>query len=166
VPYKSWSESRAKPRTNVGLWLQAGFMRQDARRDQLRFALNRGKPGWNDDEPAVVEAVFEVVMRRLFGSGYDLQGVTDFVDKVQAVVEGQPHVDQLKAETLIRSALGEVTIDRSGISSGERYILQGVLAGSGVFVMGVVEEAAVNEIIAEGELVAFERGWKPPLARG
>jgi hypothetical protein len=165
VPYRSWSESRARPRTNVGLWLQAILMRDHERRDALRTTLNRGRPGWNDDEPAVVGAVFEIVMRRLFGSENEVGSVTDFVDKVRTLLEGAPHVDRLKAEALIREATGEAGLNVNGINAAERYLSQGILAASGVFVMGIVDEAAVNEIIAEGERVAFERGWAPPLAR-
>jgi hypothetical protein len=166
VPYKSWSDSRARPRTNVGLWLQAGLLRQDARRDELRTTLNRGVPGWNNDEPAVVQGAFEIVMRRLFGPEYDIRAITEFVGNVRAVMDGEPEVDQVKAEALIRAALGEAGVDADRINPGERYVLQTILAGGGIFSMGITDEAAVNGIIAESERVAFEQGWRPPLARG
>lgn len=164
MPYQSWSVSRPRPRTNVGLWLQAVFLRQHARRDELRDTLNRGVDGWNYDEPAVVQAVFETVMRRLFGRDRDDQAIAEFAGKVRAVMDGEPEVDQGTAEALIQTALGDPGAD-AGINPGQRYVLQALLAGCGVFIMGITDEATVNEIIAEGERVAFEQGWKPPLAR-
>ena len=50
MPYRSWLAPRARPRTNVGLWLQAAFLRQHERRDALRTTLNGGRPGWNEDD--------------------------------------------------------------------------------------------------------------------
>jgi hypothetical protein len=155
----------ARPRTNVGLWLQAIFLRQHERRDALRPTLNGGRPGWNEDEPAVIEAVFELVMARLFLSVPDARSVTGFAGQVHAVMEATPPVDIRNAEALIRRALGEADADVSGIGKDERFVLQGLLAGSGVLVMGIRDEATVNEIVAEGERIAFGRGRKPPLAR-
>ena len=45
----------------------------------LNPALNKGKPGWNDDEPAVAEATCELAVREYFGGDYDVRAITSFV---------------------------------------------------------------------------------------
>jgi hypothetical protein len=44
------------PSTYVGLWLQALLRGDSEDYRRLVHTLNRGEKGWNDDEPAVVEA--------------------------------------------------------------------------------------------------------------
>jgi hypothetical protein len=66
-----WSKRASDPRPGscVGLWLRALLLDQRELRDQLRVTLNGGEAGWNYDEPAVVEAVCLVALRRLFPAG-------------------------------------------------------------------------------------------------
>jgi hypothetical protein len=60
----------ALPRTFVGRWLRAAMLDRPDERDRLVPTLNRGSvTGWNDDEPAVVQAAAELVLRRFFGPG-------------------------------------------------------------------------------------------------
>lgn len=55
------------PRTYVGRWLLALLMHDPELREQLRSTLNGGKEtGWNDDEPAVIEAACELAFRLFF----------------------------------------------------------------------------------------------------
>jgi hypothetical protein len=46
-------------------------------RDQLVSTLNGGSRGWNDDEPAVVEAACELTARRYFGDAPDDEKISD-----------------------------------------------------------------------------------------
>lgn len=164
MPYRSWSQRRAKPRTYVGQWLRAAFLRQRELRKELQSTLNGGKPGWNDDEPAVVELAFETVLRRLFGDAYDASDITNLVDILRSATEGDPPVDQVKAAALIRETLGESVPAVGDIDPGQKFVLRFMLAGTAAFVLDL-DEAAVDEIITDSERIAFERGWKPPIVR-
>jgi len=42
------------------------FLNQQELRKELQGTLNGDRPGWNNDEPAVVELVSQVILRRLF----------------------------------------------------------------------------------------------------
>jgi len=66
MPYRSWLQHRAKPRTHIGRSLRALFLNQQELRKELQGTLNGDRPGWNNDEPAVVELVSQVILRRLF----------------------------------------------------------------------------------------------------
>lgn len=60
----------ARPRTFAGRWLREAMLDRRDERDRLVSTLNRGSAtGWNDDEPAVVEAAAELALRRYFGPG-------------------------------------------------------------------------------------------------
>lgn len=164
MPYRSWLERRSKPRTYVGQWLRAMCLRQRELRIELQATLNGGKPGWNDDEPAVVEFASQIVLRQLFGNEYEAGEITNFVNNLQAATEGDPPVDQLNAEMLIRDALGEAKIDVKGISPGQRFLVRALMAATGAYLLDL-NEAAVDEIISDSERNAFEHGCKPPIAR-
>lgn len=165
MPYHSWSEHRAKPRTYVGQWLRAAFLRQRDLRKELQATLNGGEPGWNDDEPAVVKFACQIVVRRLFGHECNYRDITAFVDDLKAATEGDPPIDQREAEMLIREALGTAEVNISDIDPGQKFVLTSMIAGTASMVLDL-DETAVNEIITESERLAFEHGWKPRLARG
>jgi hypothetical protein len=154
----------AVPRTNAGKWLRAMYLGQWELRDSLRSTLNNGqKKGWNDDEPALVEAVCELSVRQYFGPDYDVRAVTDFVELLRAATKDNNPFPQLESEAVIRAALGEADIDLSGIS---RFALLGIrtLAGSLATDRMRFGEAEVDQLISEAEQITFERGWHPPLA--
>jgi hypothetical protein len=62
------SEFSGGPRTCVGRWLCAGLRGESKDYNRLAHTLNRGQKGWNDDEPAVVEAACEMAVRRFFAA--------------------------------------------------------------------------------------------------
>ena len=64
---RSGQEVPAGPSTVVGKFLRAALLDQRELRRQLTTTLNNGKPGWNGDEPAVVEAACEIAVREYFG---------------------------------------------------------------------------------------------------
>jgi hypothetical protein len=127
--------------------------------------VNGGRDGWNDDEPAVVEAVFEQAMRSFFGTEYSIGDISAFVEDTREAAASEVAVDQLAAEALIRYALDETDITVIDITRGQRYVLRGVFTAAAVGRLGI-DEAAVNQLITEGERLAFERGWRPPLIKG
>jgi hypothetical protein len=85
-------------------------------RDKLRTTLNNGRnKGWNDDEPAVVQAAGEIILRQYFGASYDVQTVSDFVVELRAATNNDGQFPRLKTEAVIRTALGETDVDTSDI---------------------------------------------------
>ncbi len=164
MPYRSWSQPRAKPRTYVGQLLRATLLHHVELRNELRGKLNNGKPGWNYDEPAVVELVCQRVLRLFFGKEYDVHDIAEFLDFVELAAAGDPPVDRLKTEILIREAIGEPGVEVKDISPAQKFVLQALMAGLAAFKLELVE-SIVDEIITDSERLAFERGWKPPLIR-
>ena len=164
MPYRSWLERHPKPRTFVGYWLRATFLRQRQLRQELLGTLNRGQPGWNNDEPAVVMFACAIVLRRLFGTKYNDSDIANLVDKLRLAAEGDSPFDPRSAEMLVRDALGEPDIDVGNIDPGQMLYLRGLLAAAAASVLNLDEES-VDEIIADSENAAFEHGWKPPIAR-
>jgi len=153
----------ALPRTHVGRWLWAGLTGQRELRERLRPALNGGRDGWNDDEPAVVQAACELAVRQYFRPGYDVRQVTAFVAELRDALAGDPPVDQLAAEAVIRSALGETDVTVDGISPGAKYLIHSWAVTLATARSGL-SESAIGQLIAEAENIAFEQGWHPPLA--
>jgi hypothetical protein len=84
--------------------------------------VNGGRDGWNDDEPAVVEAVFEQAMRSFFGTEYSIGDISAFVEDTREAAASEVAVDQLAAEALIRYALDETDITVIDITRGQRYV--------------------------------------------
>jgi hypothetical protein len=60
VSYHRRPGTAALPRTFVDRWLPASMLDQRDERDRLASTLNRRVAGWNDNEPAVVEAAAEL----------------------------------------------------------------------------------------------------------
>jgi hypothetical protein len=144
--------------------MRAALLRQRDRRNELQGTLNDGKPGWNDDEPAVVELVCQMAVRRFFADGRGMQDIATVVDAVQQASEDDMAVDRLEVEALIRKALGEDEIGTKSIGNGKKFILRIWITGAVVFLLNL-DEATVDETITDSELLAFEQGWKPPLVR-
>jgi hypothetical protein len=157
------SRSPALPRTYVGRWLRASMLDQRDLRDQLIVTLNGGSNvGWNDEEPAVVEAACELMLRRYFGPGGP--GAPE-VARLEALIyeatvrENRPIGNEL-IEAVIRAAIGEAAdpiknpVDQLRIQTAVASLLS---------VRSSLSPLAVDEIVREAERTAFERGWHPPL---
>ena len=162
MPYRSWSQSRARPRTYVGQFLRAMLLRQKELRGELQRKLNNGKPGWNDDEPAVVELVFQRILLLFLGEGYDAHDIAEFLDFVELAAAGDPPVDRSLAEGLIREAMRKPGADGKNASPQRKFVLRGLMTGLASLHLEL-DEGVVDEIIVDSERLAFERGWKPPL---
>jgi hypothetical protein len=135
-------------------------------RDRLVATLNRGSAkGWNDDEPAVVEAAAELVLRRFFGPGQPDADRLWWLASVAclAMTDISRPLDERHAEAVIRSALGNAAGTSFSMSSGDKYLLQGALASLASINMDL-GKAEVDELLREAERLAFDRGWHPPLA--
>lgn len=164
MPFRSRSTSRGGPRTYVGQWLRATLLRQSELRDRLRPKLNGGRQtGWNDDEPAVVQAACELAVGKFFGTNYDVRAIATFAAELREATAHDPRYDQLKTEAVIRSALGEQDADTEGITAGQKYLIRGAVV---TLVHGKLRlgEADVDQLITDAEKIAVKRGWNPPLA--
>jgi hypothetical protein len=149
----------------VGLFLLAAYTGQVEERRRLGDRLDGGRKGWNLDEPAVVQAACELAVRRFFGTGYDVRQVTNEVTYLREarLAQGRTSEGQLEMEAVIRSALGEADVDVSGIPRSVVFQIQLEIAGFAGLRMSMSDQA-FGELVAEGEQVAFARGFSPPLA--
>jgi hypothetical protein len=150
----------AGPRTWAGLWLRAALRGENELRRQLTGRLNGGKEGWNYDEPAVVDAACELAVRRFFPPGVDVREITAVASDMRQKSKSLP--GQLKVEAVIRSALGEADVVIDDIKPPELLHIRGAIVTYLFIILGA--KFSVDELITEAENIAFERGWKPPLA--
>jgi hypothetical protein len=154
------------PRTIIGRFLRAMTQRNAELRKQMTAKLNGGKPGWNYDEPAVVQAACELAVSRLWGTSYDIRDITALVTFIRtADIErrGRTKYGQLEMEAVIRSTLGEIEVDTSGINPQEIFEIQGVMVGAAIRKLGL-SQSEIDQLLVEAENIAFERGFNPPLA--
>jgi hypothetical protein len=89
VRYLKHAGSSALPRTLVGRWLRAAMLDQPEERDRLVRTLNGwSATGWNDDEPAVVQVAFELMLPRYYASSDqesgELEGLIGVVKRALA----------------------------------------------------------------------------------
>jgi hypothetical protein len=154
------------PRTKVGQFLRAAVLIDVELRRKLSAKLGGDKPGWNYDEPAVVQAACELAVRRLWSGHYDIRDITaavTFIRDANAAARGTAGYGQLEMEAVIRSALGETDIDLSGIIPPTVFEIQGAVTGYAVLKLRL-SEGEIDGLIVEAENIAFQRGWNPPLA--
>lgn len=128
------------------------------------MTLNSGrKTGWNDDEPAVVEAVTELLLQRYFGSAYDARDVAAFVAEIREAIADDGTLSQLQTEAVVRSLLGEDGAVDAKIRKGEKFQTHLAAMALANGRLGI-DEAEIDRVIAEAEHIAFAKGWHPPLA--
>jgi hypothetical protein len=134
-------------------------------RDRLVATLNRGSAtGWNDDEPAVVAAAAELVLRRFFGPGEPDADRLWWLASVArlAMAEISRPLDEHHAEAVIRTALGESAPGIDALNPADRHVLRMTLASIASINMEL-DKTPVDELLREAERIAFERGFHPPL---
>lgn len=159
------SGTTALPRTYVGRWLRAGMLDQREERDRLVRALNGGSAtGWNDDEPAVVQAAIELVLSRYYGSRAEdpggLEGLIALVNEA-LVADSRPH-DGEKARAVIQAAAGDDTRGIEMVARMDRYRLRAVTVALASAQLEL-SDADVDSVLRAAERVAFERGFHPPM---
>jgi len=167
VGYLRRPGTSALPRTFVGRWLRAATLDERDERDRLVRTLNGGSAtGWNDDEPAVVEAAAELALQRYFGP--DEPDPDKVAALAYAVTAGLGQINrplsEPHADAVIWSALGVPSPVFEALKPGDRHVLRGLVA-TAASVMTELDEAQLDELLREAEWVAFERGFHPPLVR-
>jgi hypothetical protein len=149
------------PSTYMGQWLRAALLNQVDLRNRLNTSLNNGTPGWNEDEPAVVEMALELAAREYFGDDYDVRAITEFVTQLRARIRSVEPPPRLETEAVIRSALGEADIVTSDIHPPKKLSLQ-LRALVLIKILRAWDEPKVDRVIVAAETKAIERGWHPP----
>jgi hypothetical protein len=157
----------AGPRTNVGLWLRAILLGDHELYNRLWHRLNGGRKGWNDDEPAVVEAACELAVGWLFGAARTDSAITNF--GVTALVTDMrtkmatrrvpPAARDMAA--VIRAALGERGTELTGIDPVDLFNIRAAVTVAASDRLALTD-AAVTELVSGAEAVAVARGWNPP----
>jgi hypothetical protein len=150
-----------RPSTYVGRYLRAMLLNHVELRKRLNATLNNGQPGWNDDEPAVLEAAVELAMHETFGDDYDVRAVTEWVARFRAAIHSAEPPPKLEVEALVRSALGETDVVISDIRPYTRYVRRLTILARAKVQLGW-DEPTVDRIIVAAETKAIERGWNPP----
>jgi hypothetical protein len=64
------------------------ILRDKELQEEMRRNLNGGNPGWNSDEPAVVELVGQRVLRLLFVTGDAAHSIAEFLDLLELAAAG------------------------------------------------------------------------------
>lgn len=165
--------ARLRPRTVVGLWLRAAALgmreeRMREERNRLVREVNGGQPGWNSDEPGVIEAASELAARRYFGPQASAEQVTALAAQMQEMsrtgaaqrggASNLPEVDYV--EQVIRYATGD-----HGAALESNSVAFHVRAAFVVFVFMELDIMfELDKLICDAEALAFERGLNPPLA--
>jgi hypothetical protein len=134
-------------------------------RKELTVHLNGGKPGWNDDEPAVAQAVCELAVQRFFGGVRDMEAVKEFVSEMRRkIARGKTPPAQAPMEAVIRIALGQEASKALKLDGSELFNIRGTVA-VGICDSLNLSERQINEMIIAGENMAKARGWAPPIYR-
>jgi hypothetical protein len=151
------------PRTYIGLWLRAGWRGDNEEHKRLLKHLNRGEKGWNEDEPAVIEAACQLAVRRLFAE-YPHVSIEEFVRDMrernhkQKTAHGREDM-----EAVVRAALDDSVSVPPHIRRGELLEIQGAVAFNIISILKF-DDQALEHFIVEAEALAMERGYQPPLA--
>jgi hypothetical protein len=155
-----------QPKTLVGQWLLACMLDRRDLRDQLGKSLNGGQGGWNNDEPAVIEAVSQIASRKLFPDGDDVAEVSAFVTRMRELVRAHTPDAKLpgheETEAVIRAALGDRNIVLSRFRNQDPFEAR-IAVISGARSKLALADETITQMIADGEDFASDRGWHPPV---
>jgi hypothetical protein len=154
-----------RPRTNVGLWLRAGLRSDREDYTRLGGTLNRGEKGWNEDEPAVVEAACQMAARQYFSS-YRHVTIDVFVaDMRRRISNGGTPPRQEDMEAVIRAALDDTADVAPVIKPAELFRIRAAVTVNIADILKF-DAQAIDQFVAEAECIAIARGYSPPMAIG
>lgn len=163
---RKWLRSGRKPPpgpiTVVGQHMLAALTR-DIERE--RYLLDHLAGASGGPESAFWLAIAELAARRHFGPDYDVRSVTALAAEARkyAVIGNHELFSLPDIEAVYRSALGEDSIDLSGIKPVVLDKIRGVLVGM-VVLLQHWPESEMRDLVIQAEQITLERGWHPPLA--
>lgn len=160
---------RLGPQTVMGLWARASILGTTEERDRLSRLLNRGEPGWNDDEPGVIQAASELAARRYFGpeaSGEEvIATAAQIVEWDRRAADRRGRAGSLPDKSYVQAVIRHDTGD---LPAGWHNIRPSVALHIRIaFILFVIMTLDImfdtDRLIRDAEAVAFERGLRPPL---
>lgn len=157
----SQSDVSEGPRTYIGLWLRALLRGDSGSYRRLAQYLNRGVKGWNDDEPAVVEAACQLAVRQFFGA-YHHVPIRDFVADMRDRISKQKIPPaQEDMEAVIRAAFDDSAFS-GNIRRGELLNIRTAVIGNvkDILCFGADD---IDRLVRQAETIAMARGYNPPL---
>jgi hypothetical protein len=155
----SWNE----PRTIVGKWLVAVILGERDLRDRLQQQLNGGvRRPWKFDEPGMVEVACELAIRRLLPLDADESRIAALAADMYSKSRADSVPSREVNEKVIRAALDR-NVEFEGIDNATLFTAQAASVVYAYYALHMDEHTMI-QLIADGERIAFERGWKPPLA--
>jgi hypothetical protein len=115
-----------------------------------------------NDTLGVLDALFELVTQRRFGADYEVRDVAQFVQQVaQRTPHGLP-APFIGTEAIVRSQLGEPVpvddIDRNTVAGVKALVSRAAVPELALF------DRELDELLAEAERLASERGFRPTPA--
>lgn len=130
-------------------------LRAEARNDQETARRYRGREPDVAAAEAVVDATFELAVRRRFGSTPDRRTVSDFV--ADLVRRYRPErMRAIDMETVVRAALGE-DVPLDGIDR-RTMVLTRMLAGPDALQQARLSDTELDKLLYDAEQLATTRG--------
>jgi hypothetical protein len=148
-------------RTIVGQWLRALLLGQFKLRDRIIRRVDASV--WDRDAVAVLEAVFEIAVLRYFRPQPYEHQLDQFLTELHDTYPYERAPRRADIGALIRATLGESDVAVAHINGETRYTADALVVGLIVRKLSMTQ-AAIDDLILEGERTASERGWKPALA--
>ena len=158
----------AQPKTVAGQWLLAGILVKRDLRDQLAKSLNGGEsaagtttsPRWSRQPARSLPASSSP-------EAPTARKLAAFVTKMRSLIlarnpDANP-AGQDEAEAAIHVGLGHPGIDLSRFRKSAMLHARGAVIAGVCSKLGMSDEV-IAQMIVDGEQLAFERGWHPPLA--
>jgi hypothetical protein len=151
------------PGTTMGLWLRALLLGDREGYARLGPLLNRDEKGWNEDEPAVVKAACQLMVREYFRA-YKHVSIEAFVADIwDRIAKQRTPPRQEDMETVIRAALNESIEVPPHIRRGELHGIRGAVTANISDILRL-DVARIDRLVTEAETTARARGYDPPLS--
>ncbi|MFC1408976.1 hypothetical protein ACEZCY_06720 [Streptacidiphilus sp. N1-12] len=109
------------------------------------------------DQAAMVEAIFEKLVRSVFAPGQDVHDIAEFVGLMVGRLSESNKVNRMDSEALIRVALGEQEVYLEGIGAVDSLQIKGYVAFMAAERLGM-SETDIDRLVHETETDLYERG--------
>ncbi len=133
--------------------------------DEQTPRLNQGEKGWNDDEPAVVEAACQLATRQYFSlpDHMPLESYASFLHfRLTARMNDPPPAADIEA--ILRAALDETVVFPAHFRRGFLFAMRGAITCYILINSLQLDEKAIDQLLLEAESTAIAGGFHPPIA--